>query len=96
MSFLAAASQVYGSKSDSNFTGTGSKKIDALLAKIGKTYDYKEQTALANKGESMAFAEYGTLPVSAPPTYPAYKKGFANGGPAGYDNVFVENIGWQK
>ena len=96
LSFLASASQVYGSKSDSNFTGTGNKKIDALLAKVGKTYDYKEQTALANKAESMAFAEYGTLPVSAPPTYQAYKKGFANGGPAGYANVFVENIGWQK
>ena len=96
LSFLASASQLYGSKSDSNFTGTGSKKIDALLAKIGKTYDYKEQTALSNKAESMALAEYGTLPVSAPPTYQAYKKGFANGGPAGYANVFVENIGWQK
>ncbi len=96
LSFVGSASQVYGSKSDSNFTGTGNKKIDALLAKVGKTYDYKEQTALANKAESMAFAEYGTLPVSAPPTYQAYKKGFANGGPAGYANVFVENIGWQK
>lgn len=96
LSFVGSASQVYDSKSDSNFTGTGNKKIDALLAKVGKTYDYKEQTALANKAESMAFAEYGTLPVSAPPTYQAYKKGFANGGPAGYANVFVENIGWQK
>ena len=96
LSFLAAGSQLYNSTSDSNFAGTGNKEIDAVFAKVGKTYDYNEQISLSNKAEAMAFAEYGTIPVSAPPTYQAYKKGFANAGPSGYASVLVEDMGWQK
>ena len=96
LSFLSAASQIYKSDSDSNLGLVGNKKIDEVLAKVGKTYDYKEQTDYANKAESMAFAEYGTIPVSAPPIYHIYKKGFANAGPAGYASVYPEDMGWQK
>ncbi|WP_391496038.1 ABC transporter family substrate-binding protein [Gardnerella swidsinskii] len=96
LSFLGSASQLYNSTSESNFAGTGNKEIDAIFAKVGKTYDYNEQISLSNKAEAMAFAEYGTIPVSAPPTYQAYKKGFANAGPSGYASVYVEDMGWQK
>lgn len=96
LSFIAAASQVYKSDSDSNFALVGNKKIDEILAKVGKTYDYKEQTALSNKAEKLALAEYGTLPVSAPPIYQVFKKGVANAGPAGYATTYSEDLGWQK
>lgn len=96
LSFLSAASQVYKSDSDSNLGLVGNKKIDAMLNKIGKTYDYKEQTDYANKAESAALALYGTLPVSAPPIYQVFKKGFANNGPAGYASTYPEDMGWQK
>ncbi|MFU0663122.1 ABC transporter family substrate-binding protein [Gardnerella vaginalis] len=96
LSFLSAASQVYKSDSDSNLGLVGNKEIDAMLDKVGKTYDYKEQTDYANKAEAAALALYGTLPVSAPPIYQVFKKGFANNGPAGYASTYPEDMGWQK
>lgn len=96
LTFISASRQVYESTSDSNFHGTGTKELDALLQTIGGVYDYNKQTAIANEAESKAFELYGTIPVSVPPIYQVCKKGLANYGPAGYASTPVENLGWQK
>ncbi|MEE1295947.1 MAG: ABC transporter family substrate-binding protein [Bifidobacterium sp.] len=89
-------SQIYGSKSSSNFTGVGSAEVDKLAAVPGTISDQLKAVAAANKAEKAALALYGTTPISVPPTMEAVKKGLANFGPAGFTSLDVINLGWQK
>lgn len=89
-------SQLYGSDSDSNFTGVGSEEVDRLAAVPGTIADQLEAVAAANKAEKAALELYGTMPVSVPPSMIAVKQGLANYGPAGFTSLDVINLGWQK
>ena len=88
--------QLYGMKSESNYSGIGSKKIDAMFAKVNTLNTVSAQIAQTNKAESAAFKLYGQLPYANSPIMGAYSKGLANVGPAGYKTILVEDVGWEK
>lgn len=88
--------QLYGSKSESNYTFVGSKEVDKLADIPGTIPDQLKAVKAANKAEKAALALYGTTTMDVPPAYFAVKKGLANVGPAGFLLVPPENIGWQK
>lgn len=88
--------QLYGSKSESNYTFVGSKEVDKLADVPGTIPDQLKAVKAANKAEKAALALYGTTTMDVPPAYFAVKKGLANVGPAGFLIVPPENIGWQK
>lgn len=89
-------SQLYGSKSESNYTYVGSDEVDKLVAVPGTIEDQNKAVKAANKAEKAALELYGTVPLSTPPAFYAVKAGLANWGPAGFESMDPVNIGWQK
>lgn len=89
-------SQLYGSKSSSNFTFVGNDEVDKLAAVPGTIADQTAAVKAANKAEKAALKLYGTIPTDVPPSFVAVKKGLANYGPAGFTSLDVINLGWQK
>ena len=49
-----------------------------------------------NSAEKKALALYGTFPYFNGPVMGAYAKGLANSGPAGWQTVLREDVGWEK
>ena len=96
--YAGSAAQFYKSDSSSNYAYVGSDEIDELVSIPGTLKDSKEAIKAANKAEKAALELYGMIPVVTPPTYMAVKKGLANVGPAGFQQITQhrEDIGWQK
>ncbi|WP_418969614.1 ABC transporter family substrate-binding protein [Alloscardovia omnicolens] len=88
--------QLYGSKSESNYSYVGSEEVDKLAKVPGTIEDQLEAVKAANKAEKAALKLFGTIPMDLPPSFVAVKKGLANWGPAGFTSVLPENVGWQK
>ena len=88
--------QLYGSDSQSNYTHVGTKEIDEAFKKVPTLSDNKEQLKLFNSTEKKALALYGTFPYFNGPVMGAYAKGLANVGPAGWQTVLREDVGWEK
>lgn len=88
--------QIYGKDSASNFTHLGSKELDEELGKVIEIEDHDEQIKALNKAEKKALESYGFIPVYAGADVVVTKKGLANYGPALYQSVRSEDIGWQK
>lgn len=88
--------QLYGSESDSNFTGQGSKEIDAGFIKATGIEDMEEQKKEVLKWETEAMKSYAFLPVFMGADCTVCKKGLANFGPALFEDVPTENWGWEK
>lgn len=88
--------QIYGKDSASNFTHLGSKELDEELGKVIEIEDHDEQIKALNKAEKKAMESYGFIPVYAGADVVVTKKGLANYGPALYQSVRYEDIGWQK
>lgn len=92
----ANVSQLYGSKSDSNYSFVGSDEVDKLVKIPGTIEDQLEAVKAANKAEKAALALFGTMPMDSPAKFVAVTKGLANYGPAGFTTLDPVNIGWQK
>ena len=88
--------QLYGSKSDSNYSYVGNAEVDKLADMPGTIEDQLEAVKAANKAEAAAFELYGTVPLDVPPDFTAVTKGLANYGPAGFTSLDPLTIGWQK
>lgn len=91
-----SAYQIYGSDSESNYTLVGTPEIDKELKAPTSIADTAESIKAVNKAEKAALALYGTFPFTTQPNFYAVKKGLANYGPAGFENVPVQNWGWEK
>ena len=94
---------LYGSKSESNFSFTGTDEIDKELESIPGIKDSTKAIAQFNKAEKEAQKLYAQIPYENGQITVAVKKGLANYGPAGYSSgarVMVtahpENLGWEK
>ena len=101
--YASSAYQLYGSKSGSNFSFTGSDEIDKELESIPGIKDSTQAIAQFNKAEKEAQKLYAQIPYENGQITVAVKKGLANYGPAGYSSgarVMVtahpENLGWEK
>jgi peptide/nickel transport system substrate-binding protein len=88
--------QLYGSKSESNFSYVGNSEIDKLAKVPGTISDQLQAVKAANKAETAALKLYGTTPLDVPPAFVAAKKGLANWGPAGFEQINPLLVGWQK
>lgn len=88
--------QLYGSDSQSNYTHVGTKEIDEAFKKVPSIKDTKQQVDTMNAAEKKALALYGTFPYFNGPVMGAYTKGLANSGPAGWQTVLREDVGWEK
>ena len=92
--YASSAYQLYGSKSESNFSFTGTDEIDKELESIPGIKDSTKAIAQFNKAEKEAQKLYAQIP---------FENGLANYGPAGYSSgarvmvtVHPENLGWEK
>ena len=101
--YASSAYQLYGSKSESNFSFTGTDEIDKELESIPGIKDSTKAIAQFNKAEKEAQKLYAQIPFENGQITVAVKKGLANYGPAGYSSgarVMVtahpENLGWEK
>ena len=96
--YSSSGAQLYASDSSSNFSYVGSDEVDELWTIPGTLQDVAEATKAANKAEKASLELYGSVPIITPPTYMAVKKGLANVGPAGFQQITQhrEDIGWQK
>ncbi|NMM93838.1 ABC transporter family substrate-binding protein [Bifidobacterium oedipodis] len=88
--------QLYGSKSESNFSFVGSDEIDKLAKVPGTIENQDEAVKAANKAEKAALELYGTMPMDVPAGFYAVTKGLANWGPAGFTSTDPTLVGWQK
>ena len=88
--------QIYGSESFSNFTHMGSAELDEELGKVISIADPKEQIAALNAAEKKAMESYAFVPLYCGPDVVVTKQGLANYGPALFQTVLPEDIGWQK
>lgn len=93
---VAYFDQIYNSSSELNKSGTGSEQFDEEIRKLQKIGDPDEQIVKANELEREAFRTYGIMPTFNVPNIWAVKPGLANFGAAGYSQVAVQDIGWQK
>ena len=101
--YASSAYQLYGSKSGSNFSFTGTDEIDKELESIPGIKDSTKAIAQCNKAEKEAQKLYAQIPFENGQITVAVKKGLANYGPAGYSSgarvmvtVHPENLGWEK
>ncbi|MFY4659606.1 ABC transporter family substrate-binding protein [Scardovia wiggsiae] len=88
--------QIYGSQSENNVSHAGNASIDSAFDEVPTISDTAKQLSSFNKAEKKALALYGQLPIWSGPTMTAYKKGLANVGPARYQTILKENVGWMK
>ncbi|MFC0265762.1 ABC transporter family substrate-binding protein [Alloscardovia macacae] len=88
--------QLYGSKSESNYSFIGSDEVDKLAQVPGTIPDQLEAVKAANKAEKAALKLFGSIPISISPKFTAVTKGLANWGPSGFKTTLPENVGWQK
>lgn len=88
--------QLYGSESESNFTGAGTKEIDEGFLKATGIEDVTKQKKEVIKWETEAMKSYAYLPIFVGPDCTVCKKGLANFGPALFADIPTENWGWEK
>lgn len=88
--------QLFGSKSESNFAQCGTPEIDAMFAKVPSIADHKEQLKAMNEAEKEAMKSYAYIPLFSGADAYATKKGLANYGPALFQSVHAEDMGWEK
>ncbi|KFF30719.1 ABC transporter family substrate-binding protein [Bifidobacterium bombi] len=91
-----ALMQLYGSKSDSNYTHIGNAEIDRLAKRPSTIEGQLKAVVEANKAEKAALNLYGTMPYQASPSFTAVKKGLANWGPHGLQTLDPTLVGWGK
>lgn len=89
--------QIWCSNSSLNVSGTGTKAMDAEIAKVAKIGDPKEQIAAGNELETKIFAQtYGILPTTNGPSIIATKKNLANYGAGLFRIGRIEDVGFTK
>lgn len=89
--------QIWCSNSPLNVSGTGTKEMDAEIAKVAKIGDPQQQIEEGNKLETKIFGEtYGILPTTNGPSIIATKKNLANYGAGLFYIGRIEDIGFTK
>jgi peptide/nickel transport system substrate-binding protein len=88
--------QFFNSKSGSNFTGTGTEEIDAMIPSASEDPDVEKRAKIANEAEDLFQQEYAMMPIWNGPTITAMKKGLANWGPHLYESLNWSIVGWEK
>ena len=88
--------QIYGLGSLSNFTQTGDEAVDEKFDSVKSIEDPAERMKVFNEAEKEALKTWAFVPLYAGPDCVVTKAGLANFGPALFETVPTENIGWQK
>lgn len=93
---VAYFGQVYGSDSQLNISGTGTKALDQKIKKMAKLPTREEQTKRGNELEKEAFRLYGIMPLTNGPVMVAMNDKLANFGVTSFTNIPTEEIGFVK
>ena len=87
---------IFGSHSVSNYTQWGTPELDAEFDRINSIKDSADQLKAYNAAEKKALESYCFIPLYAGPDVVVTKKGLANFGPALFQTVLPQDVGWEK
>ena len=87
---------IFGSHSVSNYTQWGTPELDAEFDRINSIKDSAGQLKAYNAAEKKALESYCFIPLYAGPDVVVTKKGLANFGPALFQTVLPQDVGWEK
>ena len=87
---------IFGSHSVSNYTQWGTPELDTEFDRINSIKDSADQLKAYNAAEKKALESYCFIPLYAGPDVVVTKKGLANFGPALFQTVLPQDIGWEK
>lgn len=93
---LANIGQIYGTGSDSNFTGLSVPEIDEYITKIATEDDEKKRTELANECDKLIWENVMNFPIYEREQLTAVPKNLANFGAQGLASFDAENVGYVK
>lgn len=93
---VAYFGQIYGSNSNLNLSGTGTKEFDKKIEELTKLPTQEEQTKKGNELEKEAFKLFGIMPLTNGADIAAMNSKLANYGVTSFTNISEENIGFVK
>ena len=91
---MANIKQIYGTGSDSNFTGQSIPEIDDYIARVSTTDDEQERFRMTNEIDKLVWKHVMNIPIYERRQLTAVPKNLANYGAMGLSSVHAENIGY--
>ncbi|WP_043562282.1 ABC transporter family substrate-binding protein [Actinomyces israelii] len=91
---MANIKQIYGTGSESNFTGQSVPEIDSYIVKISTTNDAQERYRMTNEVDKLVWQHVMNIPIYERRELTAVPKNLANYGAMGLSSVYAENIGY--
>jgi len=91
---MANIKQIYGTGSDSNFTGQSIPEIDDYIAKVSTTDDEQERFRMTNEIDKLVWKHVMNIPIYERRQLTAVPKNLANYGAMGLSSVHAENSGY--
>ena len=88
--------QIYGCKSDSNFSNVCNEKIEELRAKADVELDKAKRIEYANEADKEIWDQVMTLPLYRRMEFTAVPESLANYGAFGNRSIVYENVGYVK
>lgn len=93
---MANIGQIYGTGSNSNYSGQSVPEIDEYIVKIGSTADNAERIKMTNEVDKLIWKYVLNFPIYLRPQLTAVPKNLANFGAVGLASFRPENIGYVK
>lgn len=93
---MANIHQIYGTDSDSNFTGLSVPEVDEYIKKVAVTVDDEERRKLTNECDRVIWENVFNFPIYVREQLTAVPKRLANYGAVGLANFRAENVGYVK
>lgn len=79
-----------------NFTGAGSPRIDALLARAGRELDPERGAALVGRADELLWSQAAVIPLYQRPQLVVLDRGLVNVGARGLQQLQYEDIGYGR
>ena len=91
---IANIKQIYGTDSDSNFTGQSIPEIDDYIVKVATTDDEQERFRMTNEVDKLVWQHVMNIPIYERRELTAVPKNLANYGAMGLASVRSQDIGY--
>jgi len=91
---MANIKQIYGTDSDSNFTGQSIPEIDDYIVKVATTDDEQERFRMTNEVDKLVWQHVMNIPIYERRELTAVPKNLANYGAMGLASVRSQDIGY--
>lgn len=87
---------VFTRRGGQNFTGSGSARVDALLAEAGRTLDPARGAVLVGRADALLWRQAAVIPLYQRPQLVALDRRLVNIGARGLQNLEYEDIGYGR